>query len=237
MSVLGVIPARGGSNRVPRKNIRLLAGKPLIGYTIEAALAARGIDRLIISTDDREISEIAKTFGAEVPFMRPDDLAGDTVPDQPVFQHVLEELKARENYEPHILVNLRPTTPLKTPQTIDRVIETAIETGADVVRTMCPVEGVHHPYWMYRLDDEGKADTFLSDMDVSQFYQRQLLPPAYRINGVVDAMKTALVFDGNILGSKNMRGVVIAEEESVDIDTEFDFLLCELLIKNRSSSG
>ena len=234
MSVLGIIPARGGSKRVPRKNIRLLAGKPLINYTIEAALAAKLLDRVIVSTDDAEIAEVAKSCGAEVPFIRPAELAEDKTPDQPVFRHALEKLKELFDYEPEIVLNLRPTTPLKTPQTIDRVIKTILDTNADIVRTMSPVTGVHHPYWMYKLSDDNQAVPFLKDIKMSQYFQSQLLPPVYRINSAADAMKSKLIYEGNILGdNSNMRVVITSEEESVDIDTEFDFNLCEVLLGMR----
>lgn len=230
MKVLGIIPARGGSKRIPKKNIRLLAGKPLIAYTIDAALQSTNIERLIVSTDDEKIAEVAKKCGAEVPFMRPAYLAEDTTLDQPVFRHVLDLLKERENYAPEVVLNLRPTTPFKTPQTIDRVIQKMVETNADIVRTMTLVEGVHHPYWMYRLSDEGQALPLMDNIDVSDYYQRQLLPPVYRINGVVDAMKADIIYNGNILDNRNMKGAVISERESIDIDTELDFMLCECIL-------
>jgi CMP-N-acetylneuraminic acid synthetase len=206
-----------------------LAGKPLIVYSIEAALASKKIGRLIVSTDDDEIAAVSREYGAEVPFLRPHNLAEDTTPDQPVFQHSLDWLRENENYTPKIVLNLRPTTPFKTPQIIDEVIQTIVDTRADVVRTMSRVEGVHHPYWMYLLDD-GQACPYMKDLDLSDYYQRQLLPQVYRINGVVDAIKTSLVYEGNILHSNNMRGVVISDYESIDIDTEFDFMLCECML-------
>ncbi len=233
MKVLGIIPARGGSKRIPRKNIKILAGKPLIAYTIETAIKSKNIDRLIVSTDDEEIAEISKKYGAEVPFMRPSNLAEDTTPDQPVFLHALNWLKKYENYEPEIILNLRPTSPLKTLQTIDKVIQEMIDTNVDIVRTMSPVEGVHHPYWMYGLSEGGQAIPFIDDVDVSKYYQRQLLPPVYRINGVVDALKTKLVYEGNILNNNNMIGIIISEKESIDIDTEFDLMMCEFIVNSK----
>lgn len=232
MNVLGIIPARGGSRRVPGKNIRLLAGKPLIAYTIESSLKSTRIKRLIVSTDNSRIAEVAQGFGAEVPFLRPSHLAEDATPDQPVFLHALRWLKDKEDYEPEIVVNLRPTTPFKTPEIIDRVIQKITETDADVVRTMTLVEGVHHPYWMYRLSEDGSAEPFSNDIKLSQYYRRQLLPPVYRINGVVDAMKTPIIYEGNILDNQNMRGVIISEKESMDVDTEFDFVICECLMNS-----
>jgi CMP-N,N'-diacetyllegionaminic acid synthase len=232
MKVLGIIPARGGSRRIPRKNIRLLAGKPLIAYTIEAALHSTSIERLVVSTDDKKIAQVARKWGVEVPFLRPADLAKDDTPDQPVFLHALEWLKDNDDYEPEIVVNLRPTTPFKTPQIIDRVVQRIIDTDVDVVRTMTLVEGVHHPYWMYRLSEDGSAELFSSDIKLSKYYQRQLLPPVYRINGVVDAMKTPIIYKKSFFDNQNIKGVIISEKESMDIDTEFDFILCECILKS-----
>ena len=237
MEVLGIIPARGGSKRVPGKNIRLLEGRPLIAYTIEAALKADSLNRVIVSTDDREIAEISKQWGAEVPFLRPSELAGDDVPDQPVFLHVLQRLKENEGYEPDAIVHLRPTTPFKRPETIDKVVKKMLDTGADVVRTMTPVEGVHHPYWMYIVSDSGLAVPFMKDLKVSDYFQSQLLPEVYRINGVVDAIGTRVVLKGSILDCPNMAIVAVSGTETLDIDTEADFRLCEhlLAIKGRGS--
>jgi len=236
MKVLGIIPARGKSKRVPKKNIRPFAGKPLIAYTIENSLQSTRISRLIVSTDSEEIAETARRYGADVPFMRPSCLAEDATPDQPVFRHALEWLREHENYEPDIVLNLRPTTPFKTPQIIDKVIQRMVDTNADVVRTMTRIEGVHHPYWMYTLSEEGDANPFVDHIDIARYYQRQLLPDVYRINGVVDAMRTQIIHDGDILSTRNMVGVVIAPEDSIDIDSEFDFRVCELLMKSRRGS-
>ena len=232
MKVLGIIPARGGSKRVPGKNIRLLAGKPLIAYTIEAVLHSTRIERLIVSTDDSKIAEVARKWKAEVPFLRPAYLAEDDTPDQPVFLHTLEWLKENDDYVPEIVVNLRPTTPFKTPQIIDKVVQRIMDTDADIVRTMTLVEGVHHPYWMYRLSEDGRAEPFSGDIKLSKYYQRQLLPPVYRINGVVDAMKTQVIYEDNILDNQNMKGLIISEKESMDVDTELDFMLCECILNS-----
>jgi len=230
LKVLGIIPARGGSRRVPKKNIRLLAGKPLISYTIKAALGSKLINRLIVSTDDEEIARVAEKYNAEIPFLRPASLAQDDTPDQPVFKHALQKLNEMDGFIPEIVLNLRPTTPLKTPEIIDRVIQKMVETQADIVRTMTLVEGVHHPYWMYSLSPEYKAATFVDGIDVKDYYQSQLLPKVYRINGVVDGFSLKTITSGYMLGNENMFGVVISNKESIDIDTEFDFLHAELII-------
>ena len=232
MNVLGIIPARGGSKRVLNKNTRDLAGKPLISYTIESALKSNRIDRLIVSTDDREIANVADKYGVEVPFLRPDHLAKDDTPDQPVFQHALKMLKKQDGYEPDIVLNLRPTTPLKTSYTIDKVIKKIKEKNADIVRTMSPVEGVNHPYWMYKRSNDGQATSFMMEVNIDIYYQSQLLPKVFRINGVVDAYSYLTVMNGNILRGENMYSIITPDEESVDIDTEFDFTICEALINN-----
>ena len=123
MNVLGIIPARGGSKRVPRKNIKQLNGKPLLYYTIREAKKSKNIDRIIVTTDDREIADIALKFGAEVPFIRPCELAEDDTSDQPVFQHALQKLYEMDGYKPEIVLNLRPTSPFKTPEIIDQVVQ------------------------------------------------------------------------------------------------------------------
>jgi len=232
MKILGIIPARGGSKRVPKKNIRLLAAKPLIAYTIEVALQTRCIDRLIVSTDDDEIAHIAQKYDAEVPFIRPVELGQDSTPDQPVFRHALGWLKEQEDYVPDLVLNLRPTTPFKTPQIIEEVVRRVIETGADMVRTMSRVSGVNHPYWMYRLSEEGQVRPFVTEIKVADYYQSQLLPPVYRINGLVDAIRPRAIYEGNFLNATNMIAVVVSDEASIDADTELDLKLCEVLLND-----
>lgn len=233
MMVLGLIPARGGSKRVPGKNLRMLAGKPLIAHTIEAALKADCIGRLIVSTDDEAIAAVAREYGAEVPFMRPSNLGEDTTPDQPVFRHAVQWLADNGGYEPDIILNLRPTTPLKTPEIICHVVERLGRGDVEIVRTMTKVEGVHHPYWMYKIDENGATSSFVGGLKVSDYYQSQLLPPTYRINGMVDGYKRAVVTGGDILASDNMAAVITQDDISIDIDTELDLRRCELLMEGR----
>ena len=232
--VLGIIPARGQSKRIPRKNIKNLLGKPLIAYTIEEALKSELLDRLIVSTEDHEISIIAKKYGAEVPFMRPANLAEDNVADQPVFIHALKALKKLDDYEPEIVLNLRPTSPLRTKETIDNVIRKAYNHKIHIVRTMTKVEGINHPFWMYKLSKDGKATSFLENFDIKNFYQSQMLPPIYKINGAVDAYKVKHIYDGNMLNGK-IHGLEIPILEATDIDTEFDFIYCEFLLNYKKN--
>src|SRR3990172_10695423 len=146
---LGIIPARGGSKSIPRKNLHPLLGKPLIAWSILSALRATSLDRMIVCSDEAEIAEVAKRYGAEVPFLRPAEIAADETPDLPVFQHALRALREAEGYVPDAVVHLRPTQPLRTPGEIDQAVELWVRTGADCVKSVIPVS--EHPFKMYRL--------------------------------------------------------------------------------------
>lgn len=231
MEVLGIIPARGGSKRLVGKNLRTLNKRPLIVYTIDAARKSKKINRLIVSTESPEIKKVSETAGAEVPFIRPQELAGDNVPDKPVLLHALNQLKSDENYLPDIVVLLRPTTPFKTPEVIDSVIDSLVDKKIDSVRTVTKVEGVYHPYWMYKKDFQNLAVPFIEGIDVAKYYQSQLLPPVFRLNGVVDAIKSEVILKKTRLYGSKMQILEIPEELSFDIDTELDLKICEMLIK------
>ncbi len=228
--VIAIIPARGGSKGVPRKNIRSLAGKSLIAYTIETALQSKYLDRIIVSTDDEKIAEIARKYGAEVPFIRPHKLALDHVPDLPVFRHALIWLRENENYCPDIVLNLRPVAPLRAVGDIEAVVEKMLSTNCDSVRTVCEVE--HHPYWMKVLHGD-RALPLIEGKDEIIYYQRQKLPPVYRITASVDAMRTKCIMKGDSLYGKDMRVVIVPVERSVDIDKEIDFNIAECLMRHR----
>jgi CMP-N,N'-diacetyllegionaminic acid synthase len=233
---LALIPARGGSKGVARKNIRLLAGKPLIAWTIETALCCPILDRVIVSTEDAEIAGISREFGAELPFIRPASLAQDDTPDLPVFQHTIAWLDSHEKYQPDIVVWLRPTTPLRTVEDIEAAVQILQETNADCVRSVCAVE--HHPYWMKKLE-AGRLSSFIKSADERQYYQRQTLPPVYRLNGVVDVIWRSRVSDtreeGKLFwGWDDMGGYVMPVERSIDLDSELDFALVELLLERKT---
>lgn len=218
MRVLGLIPARGGSKSVPRKNVRELAGKPVLVWTAEVALACPALDRVVVSTDDAEIAEVARACGLEVPFMRPAELAGDETPDLPVYLHALAALD--EGFD--AVAWLRPTAPLRTVTDIEAAIRVLAETGADAVRSVCVAE--HSPYWMVRSDD-GKLVPLLDEVPV----RRQLLRPVYRLNGAIDVARCASV--RNELFGGEVRPYVMPAERSVDLDTELDFVLAEALLR------
>lgn len=228
--VIAIIPARGGSKSVPRKNIRQLAGRPTIAWTITVALACPVLDRVTVSTDDKEIAEVAKQYGAEVPFLRGAELAQDDTPDLAVYQHALSWLAEHEGYYPDIVVWLRPTAPLRTVQDIEAAIDILVRTKADFVRSVCVAE--HHPYWMNRLDAD-RLVPFVEGVDESQYYRRQLLPPVYRLNGAVDVTWRSTIMEKGLIYSGDVRGYVMPAERSIDLDSELDFTLAELLLQRK----
>jgi N-acylneuraminate cytidylyltransferase/CMP-N,N'-diacetyllegionaminic acid synthase len=231
MSIVGLIPARGGSKEVPQKNIKLLAGKPLIAHTIEAARSSCLLDRVIVSTDSDEIASITETYDAEVPFMRPKGIALDDTPDRPVMAHFIDWWMAAEGGDLELLVYLRPTTPLKTNDLIDRCIQKLkSDKRLSSVRTITRVEGVSHPYWMYKIENN-RLKPFVGGLTKTKYYQRQTLPPCYRVNGVVDVLIPQNIIDSADIYGANTGYVEIDEHIGVDIDTAFDFEFCEFLME------
>ena len=226
MTTLGLIPARGGSKGVPGKNVRALAGRPLVAWTIETARACARIDRLVVSTDDERIAEVCRRSGAEVPFLRPAELAADDTPDRPVYDHAVDWLAGSDGYRPDAVVWLRPTAPLREPGDIDRALDLLVETGCDTVRSVCRAE--HHPYWMRTLDGD-RLRPLLDAADDAVFHRRQLLPAVYRLNGAVDVVRCSSAAERGELFAGDVRGYVMPPERSVDLDTELDFALAELL--------
>jgi CMP-N-acetylneuraminic acid synthetase len=232
VTVLGIIPARGGSKGVPGKNIRMLAGQPLIAWTIMAAQQCTMLNRVIVSTDDEQIKSVAQDFGAEVPFLRPPEYAQDTSLDMEVYLHAIHWLQNNENFIPDIVVWLRPTSPLRTHLDIDAAVTLLLEKDAPVVRAVCPVE--HHPYWMKRLENERLAPIFqgISEYD---YPQRQLLPPVYRITGAIDITRTANTLQSDTLYGQDIYAYVMPSERSIDIDNELDFVIAEYLMKEKTN--
>ena len=233
MNILGFIPARGGSKRVPYKNIHILNGKPLIFYTIRASKLAKKIDRLILSTEDEKIAQVAKEYGCDVPFIRPLSLAQDSTPDKPVIEQAVRWMEENEDYFSDIIVILRPTTPFKTPEIIDAVIQKLIDDKSDSVRTVTRVEANFHPYWMFRKDEFDRAQPLIKGKTIEKYYQRQLLPPVYRLNGVVDAIRTETLKHSKKLYGVDTRLFEIEEKFAIDIDDEQDFEYCEYLMKKK----
>ena len=232
--VLGLVPARGGSKRLPGKNLLPLAGRPLLEWTARAALAASTLDRVLLSTDSPEIATAGRACGLEVPFLRPAELAGDTVTDRPVLLHLLDWLRDTDGQDPELLVLLRPTTPFKTAELIDRAVQRLRESGADSLRTMTLAAGVHHPYWMYVDDGKGGMRSVMADSDPARHARSQDLPPVWRLNGVVDVLRPAVIRAGERIYGERMAMLEVPEELAVDIDTELDFRICQMLATHRN---
>ncbi|TSC78298.1 MAG: N-acetylneuraminate cytidylyltransferase NeuA [Parcubacteria group bacterium Gr01-1014_33] len=229
--ILGIIPARGGSKRVARKNVRMLCGKPLIAYAFFSARESPLIDRLIVSTDDREIADIARQWGMEVPCMRPPELAEDRTPDGPVFRHALDFLeKEGERYE--YVLNLRPTTPFRTADDIARIIETADQGNYDVVRSVTVVEAENHPYWMYQTVN-GALQPLIPGKDIATYYQRQLLPRDFvQLNAVIELVSAKQVREASSMYLADPTGYIeIPKERSWDINEEIDLEIAELVMR------
>lgn len=233
--VLALIPARGGSKGVPKKNIRLLAGVPLIAHSIRAAKGSPSIDRTIVSTDDPEIATVAREYGAEVPFMRPPEIAQDLTPDYPVFEHCLHWLAEHEDYRPNIVVHLRPTGPLRTTQQVEESIALlAAHPEADSVRSVHEPDKTPHKMW--RIVGQHMVP-FLRDTGIPEHYNtpRQLLPKVYATNANIGVMwYRTLAEKKSVIGDVVLPYIVT--EPQVDIDTEFDFEIAELVLRKRTNS-
>jgi CMP-N,N'-diacetyllegionaminic acid synthase len=230
VSTLGLIPARGDSRGVPRKNLRTLGGKPLVAWAIESAKTSSRVDRVVASTDDDEIADVCRRHGAEVPFLRPAELARDETPDRPVYDHALEWLAEHADYRPDAVVWLRPTAPLREPHDVDAAVDLLLETDCDCVRSVCAAE--HHPLWMRTLEGD-RLRPLLEAGDETVFHQRQLLPPVYRLNGAVDVVRSSSVTNTGALFGGDVRGYVMPAERSVDLDSELDFAFASLLLERR----
>lgn len=224
--VMAIIPARGGSQRVQNKNIRLLAGKPLITYTIECALKTTKIDRIIVSTDDIEIANTAKKAGAEVPFLRPIEIAGSLSTELEFVDHCLNFLKANENEIPELIITLFPTSPFRTPASIDRAIE-LIESDpdADALRSvnLCG----EHPYKMWNAKGKYLEPLIFTEDSNVHSWSYQKLPKIYIQNACIYIIKTESVLKKRTTVGDKILSFPMEEEEAFDINTEYDFSLAE----------
>lgn len=229
-STIGIIPARGGSKGVPRKNIRLLAGHPLIAYTVDAAKASSYLTCFVVSTEDAEIGAIACSLGCQV-VDRPVELAGDGVPMLPVAKHAVETAERAAKVRFDYGVILQPTVPLRTGEDIDRALQVLIETKADSVVSVYRVFD-HHPARMYTIVD-GRLVSYAPEPPSCL---RQDLPAVYHRNGAIYAFRRTLIEkDGTLLGA-DTRPYIMPAERSVNIDEEIDLLLADLLLRRRAGS-
>jgi CMP-N,N'-diacetyllegionaminic acid synthase len=228
MRILGIITARGGSKGIPRKNIAPLLGKPLLAYTIEAALAARSVTRLVLSTDDVEIAEVGLSLGADVPFFRPAELAADDTPTIPVLQDVLRRVELTDGTYDAVLT-LQPTSPLRTAEDIEGAVELLARTGADSVISFVDI-GEKHPARMKTIDEQGRVlDPPFSEAFEGQ--RRQDLPKYYLRDGSVYLTRRATLMEQNSLKGADCRAWIVPAERSCNIDTPFDLVLAAHMMK------
>lgn len=217
--VLAVIPARGGSKGVPRKNIRVVAGRPLIAWTIEEARKSKYIDRLVVSSDDAEIIEVARSWGCEAPFVRPAELSRD---ESPGIDPVLHALDMLPGYD--WLVLLQTTSPLRSVADIDGCLDRCVEAVANACVTVAPAE--QSPYWMYSLGTDGRMQALLpTQVEVAR---RQDLPPAYLLNGAVYVARCEWLRRHRTFVNEETIGFVMPQERSLDIDTELDLQILDI---------
>lgn len=233
--VLALISARGGSKGLPGKNIRELNGKPLIVYSIEAALESGTVDRVVVSTDSREIAAVAAASGAEVPFIRPEELARDNTPSLPVSRHAVAWLEENEGWKSDIFLELQPVAPLRTSSDVDACVGMLVETGADTVISLCRVDGVFHPCWMKTIGEDGRVNAFVESG--REYTRRQDLPAVYRRNAAVIAVWTRVLMDQETYYGPDMRGYIMPESRSVDIDNAMDLRLAGMLLSENSVEG
>ena len=232
--ILAIIPARGGSKGIPRKNIRKFAGYPLIAYSIAAGLKSELVTRVIVSTDDDEIAAVSREYGAETPFMQPAVFAEDNTTDLPVFEHALAWLAENENYHPDVVVQLRPTSPIRPTDCVDDAIRILLDSPeADSVRGVVPAG--QNPHKMWRLPDgENAAMQNLLNVDgIAEPFNapRQSLPPIFWQTGHIDAIRSRAILEGKSMTGEKIFPLIIDAKYTVDIDNLSDWARYEWLVK------
>jgi CMP-N-acetylneuraminic acid synthetase len=223
---LALIPARGGSKGIPRKNIRLVGNKPLIAWTIEAARESELVSRTIVSTEDREIADIAQQYGAEVPCYRPDNLAEDTSDTLDAVLYTLDFLEQKEGYTPDYVVLLQPTSPLRRSEDIDAAILFTIERHADSVVSICGAKP--HPLLSKTLTKNGTLMDYIHGG--SDYSRRQDFPAVYSLNGALYINSISSLKNARKFVIPNTYGYIMPEERSLDIDSPFDLFIADLIL-------
>lgn len=227
---LAIVPARGGSKGIPRKNIRALGGHPLLAYTLAAARSA-GIEAVLLSTDDTEIAEVGRNLGFMVPFLRPSDLAGDEVATIPVLLHAVEELRRRGELDGvQYVCLLQPTSPFRDPQSIVRCLEQLERSStADSAVTVQAVPCEHNPHWVYRMAQDGAITLFTGEPE--PIVRRQDLPPVFHRDGSVYVVRLSVLLEQKSLYGRRTIGIEVDGSLSVNLDALEDWREAELLIE------
>jgi len=224
--ILAIIPARGGSKGVPRKNVRELNGKPLIGYTIEAAKKSNRISRVVVTTEDIEIATVSREYKAEVPYLRPDELSQDNSPTMECVLHMLNYLEKTEGYVSDYVLLLQCTSPLRNHSHIDEAIDKLLNSDYDSIVSVCEAEV--NPYWANIFEGD-KLKYFIEEG--RKITRRQELPNVYRMNGAIYLIKTEVLKKQKTFEPEEVMGYIMDSYSSVDIDTEMDFKIAEAIIK------
>ncbi|WP_353106620.1 acylneuraminate cytidylyltransferase family protein [Acetoanaerobium noterae] len=227
--MIAIIPARGGSKGVPKKNIKLIDGKPLIYYTIKAAKESKAVSRIIVSTDCLEIASVAKELGAEVPFLRPEYLATDTSKAIDAYLYTIEKINNDENKNINEFMVLLPTSPFRTSDDIDSAVKIFCDKNADTVISV--VEATHPPTWYKKISSVGVLEDFIENADNS--LNRQEAQKTYLPNGAIYIFKYDKLKENNSYYNKKTFPYIMSIENSIDIDTFIDFKLAKLIMEEK----
>jgi len=230
-TILGIILARGGSKGLPRKHLMDLGGKPMISYSINAALSSNNLDRTILSTDSEEIRQKAIDLGIDAPFLRPAEYATDTSLVFPALRHAIKWLEEKENYRPDYILLLQAASGVfRTPNDIDKCIDLILNKDADSVVTYTKAK--QHPYWMKKIVDEGRLEEFIPGTENPVNLQRQSLPDVFYPTGFVYVAKTSMVENQDSFYSNKSYPYFIEQDRAIDIDSLNDLLLARLMIES-----
>lgn len=221
--ILAIVPARGGSKSIPRKNVKEIGGKPLIAWTIEAAQKSKYIDHLVVSTEDHEIASVSRSYGAEV-LLRPEELAQDDTPGIDVVLHAVEQLQGYS-----YVVLLQPTSPLRTTEDIDQCLESLVSNGAPACVSLCEVD--QPPHWMYIVNEQNKLQPIVDN--INQYYRRQEIPKTYALNGAIYVAETEWLFLKKSFLSEETLPFIMPRERSIDIDVPFDLEFADIVLRQR----
>ncbi len=230
--ILALIPARGGSKGIPRKNIRSFSGSPLIAWSIAAARQSEKVSRVIVSTDDEEIAAVARAWGAETPFMRPAEFAQDKSTDLPVFEHALKWLAENEGYHPDVVIQLRPTSPIRPKDCVDAAVGILLDhPDADSVRGVVPAGQNPHKMWTISVEDEAMIPLLeVPGLDEPYNAPRQILPPVYWQTGHIDAIRASVILEKGSMSGRNIYPLLIDPKFTVDLDSLNDWVKAEWLV-------
>lgn len=230
--ILGIVTARGGSKRIPKKSIALLAGRPMMAYVLDAMKQARSINRIIVDTDDEEMAEVGRVNGAEIPYLRPKELAQDSTGHVPVLKHALEFLRDKEQYWPDAVVLVQPTSPLVTPQHIDDTVSLLFQSGADSVETVFEAPTVFHPYNLRVIDEKGFTRFLMPEERAAIAKTGSKRPPVYVIGTVYTFRPDKLWKYGTIQGGTS-KSVIIDRASGIDVDEPLDLVIAEAILEKK----